>query len=286
MNVSTLIDGILIGGVSALIAMGLSLIFGVLKMINLAHGEFVVGAAYLMFAATQILGIPLAVAVPLALVLSAVVGYVVQRGLLTALLRRGAEGPFVATFGLSLVLQAVLLQAFSSDPRSLATDLATASLEVFGLRVRAIYLIAFLLAAVLTAVIYLVLNRTRVGSIVKASAVDPTTAETQGINVAHVFALVMAASATLAALAGTLIGVAYSFTPTSGAAWLMVGMVVVVLGGVGNILGTFVASIGLGVIQALTAAVLGGGFRDMVLYLLFLTVLALRPQGIFASKVS
>ncbi|GAA2011342.1 branched-chain amino acid ABC transporter permease [Microbacterium ulmi] len=286
MLLQTIVNGALTGGLTAIIALGLSLLIGVLRLINLAHGEFIVGSAYVAFLLTQVMSMPLLAAIPVTIAVAMLVGYIVQRGLFTPLLERGgADGPLVASFGLSLVLQGVFVQFFTNDSRALASDVGSAGVDLLpGVRVRAIYLIAFLVAVALTLAIWLVLHRTRVGAAVRAAAADPVTAQTQGIDVNRLFAWVMAVCAGVAAIGGVVIGVSSGFGPASGQAILLAGMVVVVLGGVGNVIGTLVASLLVGVLTSLLNVWLGGGFQNIVVYVLFLVVLALRPQGIFPTK--
>lgn len=284
MVLQILVDGALTGGLSAVIALGLSLLIGVLKMINLAQGEFIVGSAYIAFTLTEVLSVPLAIAIPVTIVAAMVFGYIIQRLLFTPLQERsGADGPFVASFGLSLLLQGAFIQFFSTDNHSLDSNIGSLGLNLLpGVRVRAVYLIAFVAALVLTTVIWLVLNRTRVGAAVRAAAADPVTSQTQGVHVNRLFAWVMAVCAGVAAVGGVLVGLSSGFDPSSGQSILLAGMVVAVLGGVGNVYGTFAAAIIIGILSSFTNAWLGGGSQNIVIYVVFLVVLAVRPQGLFS----
>ena len=286
MLLQTIVNGALTGGLTAIIALGLSLLIGVIKVINLAHGEFIVGSAYVAFTLTQFLSVPLPVAIPVTIAVSMLVGYLVQRSLFTPLLERsGADGPFVASFGLSLLLQGAYIQFFTNDTRSIPSDIGAEGIDLLpGVRVRVIYLIAFVVAIVLTLAIWLVLNHTRVGAAVRAAAADPITSRTQGVDVNRLFAWVMAVAAGVAAVGGVLVGVSSGFGPASGQVILLAGMVVVVLGGVGSVMGTLAASILVGILTSLLNAWLGGGYQNIVIYVLFLIVLAVRPQGLFHRK--
>ena len=164
------------------------------------------------------------------------------------------------------------------------SSLSTSGFTVGGVQVRTIYLVAFLIAGVLCVGVHLLLTRTRAGTRVRAAAADPSTAGLMGIALRRVYATTFALAAAVTALGGVLLGVTFSFTPTTGTQYLLIGIAVVVLGGVGNVLGTLAGALLLGLVQSLAAAQFGGGYRDLSVYLLFFIVLALRPQGLFARK--
>lgn len=283
MSLTTIVNGLLLGGLYALVALGLSLVFGVLKLINLAHGELIIGAAYVAVLASRLLGLDAVQSLPVVVVVMVIVGYLVQRLVLTDLLLRGAEGALVATFGISLIAQAVMTEGFSADTRSLQASFSTSGFHLGGVQIRTAYVVGFVASAVLCALTHLVISRTRVGAIVRAAAADPTTAGLMGYDIRRVYALTFAAAAGIAAVSGVLLGATYGFTPTGGVGYLLVGIAVVVIGGVGNVAGTFVAGVALGVVQAVAAAALGGGYRDLVVYLLFFIVLVVRPTGLFGK---
>jgi branched-chain amino acid transport system permease protein len=281
LNLETLAAGILTGGLYALIGLGISLVFGVLGMMNLAHGEFVIGGAYL--ASLLVIGAgwdPLAV-LPLAMIAVALIAYPLQRYLLTPLLRASKTAPLVATFGLLLLAEALFQAAFGSHPKSLPAPYAAAGVGLFGIRVQAIYVIAFALTIVLCAGTHLLLTRSRAGTAVRAAAADPETAAILGINVGRVYAMTLAGAAALAAAGGVMTGVAQSFTPTSGLPLLLTGFAVMALAGIGTVGGVLLAGVTLGVLQSVAVALFGGGWSDVVVYLAFFLVLAIRPQGLF-----
>jgi len=286
MYLNAVVSGLLLGGFYAIVALGLSIVFGVLRLINVAHGELVVAGAYLAFLANQLLGVSSFVALPFVVAIVVCLGYVLQRYLLTGLLLRGSEGALVATFGISLFAQGILTQGFGSNPRSLDSSLSTGGVAVFGVDTRTVYVLAFGVAGVVCVAAHLVLTNTRAGAWVRAAAADPTTAGLMGIDVRRVYALTFAVGAGIAAIGGVVMGVTFSFTPSSGIQYLLVGIAVVVLGGVGNILGTFLGALSLGVVQSLAAAQFGGGYRDLAVYVLFFIVLAVRPEGLFARRAA
>ena len=286
MSAGVLVAGLLSGGLYALIGLGISLVFGVLKMMNLMHGELVLGGAYLAALLAGPAGFDPLVALPFAMLGVALIAYPLQRYLLTGLLRASGTAPMVATFGLSLVAQAALQAAFGTDPRALSAPYAQAGFTVLGVRVQAVYAISFALTVVLCGVTHLILSRTRAGSAVRAAAADPTTASMLGINVGRVYALTLAGSAALAAAAGVMTGVAQSFTPTSGLPLLLTGFAVMALAGIGSVGGVLLGGIGLGLLQSVSTALFGGGWRNFVVYTVFFLALSFRPAGLFRRVAS
>ncbi len=281
MSLDVLAAGVLAGGLYALVGLGISLVFGVLKLMNLAHGEFVMAGAYIASVLVIDAGVDPLVALPFAMVAVAIIAYPLQRYLLTPLLRGGPEAPLVATFGVSLLAQAIFQAVWSSHPKNLPAGYATSGFNIFGIRVQTIYVITFILAVVLCLATHLILTRTRAGGAVRAAAADPATAGILGMNVERIYACTMAGAAALAAAGGVMIGVSQSFTPTSGLPLLLTGFAVMALAGIGSVSGVFVAGIALGVIQSLSVSLFGGGWRDVVVYLVFFLALAIRPQGLF-----
>lgn len=280
MNATTLVNGLLMGGLYALVALGLSLVFGVLRLINLAHGVLVVGAAYGALELAQQFRLGPFAALPIVVVVAAVFGYVLQRLLLTNLLLKGTEAGIVGTFGLAVLGEAAFAAAFTSNGQGLSSSIGTASITLGGTTLEGVLVLACGLAVVLTAGLALGIAKTHAGSVLRAAAHDPATAELMGIDVRRVFALAVALAAALAAVAGILYGVASSFTPTSDTSILLIAVAVVVVGGVGNITGTLVAGLAVGLVQAISVGLFGGGYSEFTVYLLFFVVLVVRPNGL------
>lgn len=277
----TIINGLLLGGMYTVIALGLSLVFGVMRLVNLAHGDFLVGGAYLAYFVTSRTHIDPLLSLIFVVPVVFAIAYPVQRLVLSRLLIRGTEPALVATFGISLILQSIFTQAFGGNVQSLTSSYAYAGVSVVGVRIRVVYLIAFGIAITLVAMTELGLRRTRFGRSLRAAAADPDTTSTMGVNVANVYAITFALAAGMAAIGGVLVGLAYSFTPTTGINYLLTGFTVVVLGGVGSVVGTLAGGLILGVAQSGAADVFGGAYEDLAVYLLFIAVLALRPAGLF-----
>lgn len=286
--IQTLVNGLLLGGLYTVIALGLSLVFGVMRLVNLAHGELLMVGAYGVFFVTVTLGLDVDPFLALVLVAPALalLAYGVQRLLLTPLLRHGLEPPLVGAFGLSLLIQALLTKAYSGDARSLDASYAASGFELAGIDFRVIYVIAFGLGIGLVWGTRQVLVRTEIGRALRAAASDAETAATMGINVRNVYGIAFAAGALMAAIGGVIIGVAFSITPTTGSTYLVKGFAVVVLGGIGSIGGTLAGGMAVGLAESIGAEAFGGEYADLVVYLLLVAILAVRPTGLFGRAVT
>lgn len=183
-------------------------------------------------------------------------------------------------FGVSVIVQNLLLLGFSADSRTLDAPYAARPVTLGPVTVSEIYLIGFAVSVALVVAVHLLVTRTAFGRDLRASSADPAAAAVLGVDVKRVHALTFALGAACAAMGGVLIGTAFSFTPGTGANYLLISFAVVVLGGVGHIFGTLVAGIAMGLLQSVGAVLLGDGYRDLVGLVLFLLALALRPHGI------
>lgn len=279
--VSAVISGLGMGGLFAITALGLSLAFGVMKLINLNHGEFMVLGGYIAFFLSKELGFDPLLGVVIAAPAVALIAYPMQRYLLSPVMSRGAGGPLLITFGASVVLQNLFILFLNPEVRSLSAGYAQANFTIAGLTIPWIYPIALALGVVVLAVVHLIISRTTFGKGLRASAEDPMAAAVLGVNVKGVHALTYAVAAAAAAIGGILVGLMFSFSPTSGTTWLITGFAVVVLGGAGSVKGTLVGGLILGVIQSVGATFFGDGWRTFIGYVVFLIVLSMWPQGIF-----
>jgi len=280
---NSLLSGFLLGGVLALTALGLSIALGVMRLVNLAHGELLVGGAYLGYYLLRYTGIDPIAGLLLVGMAMAVLALPFQRLLIAPLVGKGMEAPMITMFGVSVILQNLYLLAFSADTRAIDTPYAASAVHLGPITVPEIYLIGFAVSVLLVVGVHLLVSRTAFGRELRASSYDADAAAAMGVDVKRVHALTFALGAACAAMGGVLLGTAFSFTPGSGGTYLLISFAVVVLGGIGNIFGTLVAGIALGLLQSLGAVVFGDGYRDLVGLVLFLLALALRPQGITGS---
>lgn len=275
------INGLLLGGLYVIAALGLTMVFGVMRLVNVTHGELLILAAYLNFVIFGALGLdPLLAALLIAPILF-VIGYSLQRWVLNPVMRSGTEPALLMAFGLSIIAQNGMITIWGGNTKAISTGYSGVGLSIFGINVPLVYLLSFGLALLLILGVHLFVNRTYLGKAIRAATQDPQTAAVMGINVNRVYAITYGLGAMTAALGGVLIGMTFSFTPTSGFPWLLKSFVVVVLGGMGSIVGTLAGGLLLGTAEGIGAAVVGTGYRDMIGFIIFLVVLIFRPRGLF-----
>ena len=280
--VNSVVQGILVGGLYALFAAGLSLIFGVMRLVNIAHGDMIVGAAYLAWTIVHVTGLnPLAslvVVVPLAMVF----GYGLQAGILNRTLGKDILPPLLVTFGLSVIIQNGLLALYTADNRKLdAGTLETGSYPVMpGVDIGYLPMLQLLTAVAVIAGLQYIFYHSQLGRAFRATSDDAETAALMGLDRRRVFASAMALCLGVVAIAGVFLGVRASFDPAIGPGRLIFGFEAVIIGGLGNLWGTLAGGIILGVAQGIGAQ-LNPGAQVLAGHLTFLLVLALRPTGLF-----
>ena len=279
---NAVLQGVLLGGLYALFAAGLSLIFGVMRLVNVAHGDLVVLGAYLALVVVQTLGIGPFTAALIVVPLMAGFGYALQRLLLNVTLGKDLLSPLLVTFGLSVIIQNGLLTVFSADSQRLpAGPIETASIGLGnGIGVGVLPLLMFAAAVTVIAGLELLFARTSLGRAFRATSDDAEIAQLMGLDNRHVFAMAMALSAAIVALAGIFLAVRANFDPASGPSRLIFGFEAVIIGGLGSLWGTLAGGIVLGIAQAL-AAQIDPGFQILAGHLVFFLILTLRPRGLF-----
>lgn len=279
--VDILVQGALVGGLYALFAAGLSLVFGVMRLVNIAHGDFIVLAAYVAMMIVTLTGLHPFLALILVIPLMAALGYLLQRFVLQRTLGPDILPPILVTFGIAVIIQNVLLALFSTDSKRLSAGaIETASVHLAGVTVGALPLITFAIAVALIALLEYVFFRSRMGRAFRATSDDAETAKVIGISTTHVFATAMALSFGVIAIAGVLLAARTSFDPFAGPARLLYGFEAVIIGGLGNLWGTLAGGIVLGVAQTFGAQI-SPSFQILAGHLVFFLVLALRPRGLF-----
>lgn len=280
--VNTIVQGVLLGGLYAMFAAGLSLIFGVMRLVNIAHGDFIVLAAYLALVVNDALGINPLLSIVFVIPVMAAIGYVLQRLLLNRTLGDDVLPPLLVTFGLSVIIQNGLLELFTADSRKLqAGAIEVASWQVAeGLSIGVLPLAQFVAAIVVIGALQAMFYRTAFGRAFRATSDDQAVAQLMGLDNRHVFALAMALSLAIVAIAGVLLAVRANFDPAIGPARLIFGFEAVIIGGLGNLWGTLAGGIILGTAQAIGAAI-DPGWQILAGHIAFLVVLAFRPEGLF-----
>ncbi|HKJ62719.1 MAG TPA: branched-chain amino acid ABC transporter permease, partial [Hyphomicrobiales bacterium] len=243
--INAVIQGILLGGLYALFAAGLSLIFGVMRLVNIAHGDLIVLAAYLGLTISTGLDLHPLAALLLVVPAMALIGYALQRGILNRTLGDDILPPLLVTFGLSVILQNGLLEIYSADPQKLnAGPIETASMSIGGginLGILPMFMFAVAVAAI--AGMQWVFYHTALGRAFRATSDNQDIAQLMGLNKAHVFGLAMALSLAVVAIAGIFLGIRTSFDPSAGPARLIFGFEAVIIGGLGNLWGTLIGGI-------------------------------------------
>lgn len=279
-----LVLGLLIGGLYGLAAAGLSLVFGVLKVLNVAHGELIMLGGYAAFWTVALLGLDPFVSLLLVVPLSLLLGVALYWGLFGFVVRADEEtrikNSLLIGFGLGLALHALAVLLWTADERSIVTTYG-GSVTVGGLSIPIVRLVSWLLALALIGALHVLLERWRWGKAIRATAEDWQAALLTGIDVRRAYLLAFAIGTGLAGAAGTLVSIGYSTSPSIGLEWTLKALIVVVLAGLGSMLGTFVGGLVLGVAEAASAAAFGGPYREVVGLVLFVVVLVVRPRGLF-----
>lgn len=274
--VQILMNGLLLGGVYALIGVGMTMIFGIVGLTNLAHGEFVIMGAYASTLLAGAAGIDPVFTLLVTVPCMFAIGYVLQRVMINHAMDRGAEPALLVTFGLSIILQDGMLLLLTVDARHATTSYGTATINVLGLSISVLNLVLFCISLACIGILSLFLNKTHTGRAIRAVSDDQEAAKLSGINVRKVFCVAMGVAMATAAVAGLCIGMKWTFYPSSGGQYLLIAFIVVVIGGMGSIPGTLLAGLGFGLAQ-----VVGGANYGLVIsYAIMLIALAARPQRI------
>lgn len=291
--INAIVQGILLGGLYALFAAGLSLVFGVMRLVNLAHGDLSILAAFLLIAIADATGLSPWITLVLVIPALFAIGYALQLVALNRTLAGGELPPLLVTFGIAIILQNILLEIFSADTRRIqAGSIATESIRIVRdkLAVGWLPLITFLVSVALLGVLAVVIARTRVGRALRATADDLDVAELMGIDPRRTYALAMGIALATVAIAGVFFGMRTTFAPSDGPVRLIFAFEAVIIGGLGSLWGTLVGGIVLGVAQTVgtqitfSAAISPGWGGDLAGHLIFLAVLATRPTGLFARE--
>lgn len=281
----TIIEGVLLGGVYALFALGLSLIFGIMRLVNLAHGDLILLAAYLVLSATTALGLPLAAAALLIVVTMFVLGFVLQRLVLERVLGDDILPPLLVTFGLSIVIQNGLLLGYGADSRRLQAGAFESSSVMLapGLSVGLAPLTALVTAIAAVALLQLIFYRTSLGRAFRATADNPAIAQLMGVNERNVYAIAVGLSLAVSVIAAIVFGIRASFDPSIGPARLLYAFEAVIIGGLGSLWGTLAGGIVLGLAQAIGRRI-NPEWQILAGHLTFLAVLMVRPRGLFPAR--
>lgn len=279
---NTIIQGVLTGGLYAMFAAGLAIIFGVMRLVNIAHGDLIVLAAFVAMVVIETAGVNPFFSLLTVLPVMFVIGFFLQKGILNYTLGDDLLPPLLVTFGISIILQNLMLEIFSADTQRLqAGPVEIQSIALAeGLEIGVLPLIVFVVAVAMIGAVQLLFTRTRIGRAFRATSDDPDTAQLMGVNHRYIFALAMALSLVLVGIAGMFMGIRTNFDPSIGPSRLLFAFEAVIIGGLGSIWGTLAGGIILAVAQNVGAKI-DPGWQILAGHIAFLVVLVIRPNGLF-----
>ena len=282
--IQSLLNGILLGGLYAVIGIGMSLVFGIMGLTNLAHGDLIIVGTFLcMTLAAKFFG-SLWAALFVTTGIMMLIGFAMQHFLINRVLDKGAEPALLATFGVSICLANVLLLFFGADARTIHSSFASANIiqtEVFS--VSAVYLLDFAAALIVIAALHALLKYTAFGRAIRATSDNVEAAELMGVNTRRMYSYTVCLAMVSTAIAGLLVGMTFVFYPSTGTQYLIIAFAVVVIGGMGSLIGTLVGGIILGLAQLLGAYFFGSGYQLLTGYLVLLVILTLKPEGLLSA---
>ena len=286
--VQNLVFGILLGALYGLAAVGIAMVFGVTKFLNVAHGELLMLGGYACYWLFTLYGMDPFLSLPIVILFLLVIGVVLYQLFFVRMVKLPTEEKIKNTmlvgFGLSLILQNIALLLWSADDRGITTSYSAASFTILGIRFPLVRVAGLVISLVCLFALHQFLRKTYTGKAIRATVEDWEAASLVGIDVKQVYLLSFLLGAALAGVAGALVSVSYSIDPSMGMGWTLKSLIVMVLGGLGNFIGTFIAGILLGATESTTAFFIGGNYRQVVGLVLFLLIMVFRPQGLFGKK--
>src|SRR5512141_1874884 len=280
----SLLSGVLIGGVYALIGIGLTLVFGVMRVINLAHGDLLMLGMYLAFFMFQLLHVDPFVSIVIVIPAMFAFGMLLQRAFLQRVLDALPQNPILLTIGLGLIMSNTMMLVFTSDYRILSTSYSSGSVTIAGISVSQPLFVSFVITAVITVALYLFLLKTDMGQAIRATAQDREAAQLMGINVRRMSIIAFGLGSALAGTAGALISPTYYIFPQVGGIFTLKAFVITVLGGMGSVVGATLGGILIGVTESMSAVYISSGWKDVVVFVLFLLVLLFKPSGLMGKS--
>ena len=282
--VQSLISGILIGGVYALIGIGLTIIFGVMRVINFAHGDILMVGMYGTYYLFAIGHVDPFLSIIITIPLMFLFGAALQKLFINRILGALPQNQILLTIGLGLVMSNTVMLAFTSDYKILTTTYSSSSMKILGISVSTPLVISFAITAVITMALYWFLLKTDTGQAIRATAQDREAARLMGINVKRMSMIAMGLGAALAGTAGALISPTYYIFPQVGSAFTLKAFVITVLGGMGSIVGATLGGVLIGVAESVGGVYFGSGWKEVVVFVLFLLVLLFKPSGLFGKS--
>ena len=282
--IQSLINGILLGGLYAIVGLGMSLIFGIMRMTNIAHGDFMIMGTFIcMVIARQYID-NMILALLATLVIMAVLGFLIQNFLVNRVIDKGSEPALLVTFGLSILIQNVLFLFFGADPQTISAAALRANIvNTQWFSISGTFLLNFVVAVVVVLAVNIIIKKTSFGRAIRATSDNVAAAELMGVNTKRIYAYTMCLTLITAGIAGLLIGQTYAFYTYTGTQWLIIAFGVVVIGGMGSIMGTLLGGVVLGLAQLVSSAIFGTAYQILSGYAVMLIILAVRPRGLLGN---
>lgn len=281
--IQPIINGLLLGGLYAVIALGLTTMFGIVKLVNLAHGDLMILSSYLSLTLVTYFGINPFLSILFVVPIMFVVGFAIQKYLLNRVLGKEMEPPLLVAFGISIILQNLLLLVFTPDAKGIMTDISVKTIQIGNIYLPVLYLVDFIIGCLVIFFLRLFYNKSFLGRAIRAASDDVGAAKLMGIDTSNIFAIAMGIAMITAAIAGILVGMTFSFYPHTGSQYLIISFGVIIIGGLGSMKGALLGGIILAEAQLLGAHFVGPGYQLLIGYAVLLAILALRPQGIFGQ---
>jgi branched-chain amino acid transport system permease protein len=277
-------NGLLLGGLYAIVAMGFSIVWGVMNLINLAHGAFIMLGAYITFWLFELWGIDPFLSIPVSMVILFVAAYLVQRYVINLVVKAQVFMTLILTFGLEILIMNLSTVAWTGNYRSVTTLYSGANIEIGPLIIPSVRLSIFLIALGITAGLYFFISKTKTGNAIKATSLEKEAAQLVGIEIGQMYAITFAIGGALAGAAGSLLAIISAISPYMGGPYTLKAFVICVLGGLGSMIGLIIGGITLGIAESVGTLLLGPGYADAISFVILVVILAVRPEGLLGKK--
>ncbi len=284
MTSQILLNGILKGGLYGLMAMGMSLIWGVMDIINIAHGAFIMIGSYITFYLFNAIGIDPFLSLLFTIPILFLLGYIVQKGIINLVIRAEIFITLILAFGIEIFINNLALIIFTADVRKVKVAYGASNFSLFGLTIPTVRFIAFLLVIMITIILFIIMTRTRLGRAIRATSQDIEGARLVGIRVSRIYALTFGIGTALAGAAGTLWAIIFPVTPIMGGSLTLKSFVVTIIGGLGTMFGPLIGGLTLGIIEAFGSNLLGTTYEGLISFTILVAILILMPGGILKSR--
>ncbi|MGA8179845.1 MAG: branched-chain amino acid ABC transporter permease [Desulfobacterales bacterium] len=284
MLTQVIINGLLKGGLYALMAMGMSMIWGVMNIINIAHGSFIMLGAYITYWLFTGFGMDPFVSLPLSMAVIFLLGWLIQKYLINLVVQADIFITLLLTFGIELLINNLALLFWTADVRKVQVGYGAANFQFFGATVPYVRLAAFIMALLISAILFQLMNRSRTGRAIRATSQELDAAKLSGVRVGNIYASTFAIGTSLAAAAGTLWAILFPISPTMGGILTLKSFVVTIIGGLGTMMGPLVGGLILGIAEALGTNWFGSTYENLISFAIFLVVLIFMPRGILGVR--